>query len=61
MILVKKEFLDVKVGNGKLTLGELNQNQLESFKKRFGDKYFEVEKKEKKKKIKEQENYGLDA
>lgn len=48
MIIVKKEFIDTKVSHYKLTLGEMNQNQLEHIKERFGDKYFETSKKAKK-------------
>lgn len=58
MITVKSKYLDRPVGNKKLTLGELNQNQLESFKERFGDKYFEKAKKEKKQK--QGSTYGVD-
>tara|TARA_R110002020_G_scaffold164573_1_gene351365 strand:- start:7330 stop:7518 length:189 start_codon:yes stop_codon:yes gene_type:complete len=62
MIIVKSKYLDLPVGNKKLTLGDLNQNQLQSYKDRFGDKFFENLKKEKKeKKQKQESNYGVDA
>jgi len=41
MIIVKKEYLDEKVSHYRLTLGEHIQS-------RFGDKYFETQKKKKK-------------
>tara|TARA_R100001086_G_scaffold89415_2_gene43789 strand:- start:660 stop:842 length:183 start_codon:yes stop_codon:yes gene_type:complete len=43
MIIVKKEYLNIKLGSRRLTLGELNQRQLEHTKNVFGDKYFETE------------------
>ena len=48
MIIEKKEFIDTKVSHYKLTLGEMNQHQLEHIKNVFGDKYFETSKKAKK-------------
>jgi hypothetical protein len=48
MIIVKKEYLDEKVSHYRLTLGEMNQHQLEHIQSRFGDKYFETQKKKKK-------------
>ena len=48
MIRVKKEYLNQKVSHYRLTLGEMNQHQLENIQDRFGDKYFETAKKQKK-------------
>jgi hypothetical protein len=49
MLIVKKEYLNEKVSHYRLTLGEMNQHQLETIVKRFGDKYFEAPKKRKSK------------
>lgn len=48
MIIVKKEYLlEQPRTYSKLTLGEMNQVQLESIQKQFGDKWFESVKKKK--------------
>ena len=48
MITVKKEHLNTRVSRYNLTLGEMNQNQLEGVKERHGDKWFEKQTKKKK-------------
>ncbi len=48
MITVKKEYLERFIGSTKLTLGEMNQHQLESIRAIHGDKYFETIKETKK-------------
>ena len=47
MATVKKEFLQKQLTGYKLTLGEMNQNQLSSVKEKY-PKYFETPKKKKK-------------
>ena len=43
MIIVKKEYLqELRRAGCKLTLGEMNQNQLQSIKDSQGDKWFET-------------------
>ena len=48
MITVKKEYLERFIGSKKLTLGEMNQHQLESVRAIHCDKYFETVKETKK-------------
>ncbi len=48
MITVKKEYLERYIGSRNLTLGEMNQHQLESVRAIHGDKYFETTKETKK-------------
>jgi hypothetical protein len=49
MLIVKKEYLqELRRAGSSLTLGEMNQNQLQSIKDTQGDKWFESAKKKKK-------------
>jgi|TARA_R100000084_G_scaffold97309_2_gene51220 hypothetical protein len=57
MIIVKKEYLNISItGGSRLVLGDMNQDQLQDMKNRYGDKWFETEGSKKKKKKDDVEN-----